>query len=117
MDAMDADPLSPINLPPPPGQGRVTDPTDNAGATDAAQPQAQQAPVQSAAMPVTATAAPDLASTIVDDGDLIEKEWVSRVKRIVEGSRGDPYKQSEQLAVLRADYMKKRYNKDIKLGK
>ncbi len=59
----------------------------------------------------------DLASAVVDDGDLIEKEWVNRVKHIIASNRNDPYKQSEQLAALRAEYMKKRYGKDIKLGK
>lgn len=52
-----------------------------------------------------------------DDNDLIEKEWVDGAKRIVESTRDDPYKQSEELTVLKADYMKKRYNKTIKLNK
>lgn len=55
--------------------------------------------------------------TVVDDGDLIEKEWVSKAKQIVEKNRNDPYKQSEELTAFRADYMKKRYNKNIKLDK
>jgi len=59
----------------------------------------------------------DLGSAIVDDGDLIEKEWINRVRHIISSTRNDPYKQSEQLAALRAEYMKKRYGKDIKLGK
>lgn len=52
---------------------------------------------------------------VVDDGDLIEKEWVHKAKQIVDRNRNDPYKQSEELTVFRADYMKKRYNKNIKL--
>jgi hypothetical protein len=54
---------------------------------------------------------------IKDDGDLIEKEWVNKAKQIVERNRDDPYKQSEELTVFKADYMKKRYNKTIKLNK
>ena len=54
---------------------------------------------------------------VVDDGDLIEKEWVSKAKQIVEKNRNDPYKQSEELTMFRADYMKKRYNKNIKVDK
>ena len=52
-----------------------------------------------------------------DDKDLIEKEWVRKAKQIVERTKDDPYKQSEELTVFKADYMKKRYNKTIKLTK
>jgi len=51
-----------------------------------------------------------------DDGDLIEKEWVDKAKQIVEHNREDPYKQSEELTVFKADYMKKRYGKTIKVS-
>ncbi len=63
-----------------------------------------------------ATSAPSLQQ-LSDDGDLIEKEWVNKAKEIVERNRNDPYKQSEELTVFRADYMKKHYNKTIKLNK
>ena len=52
-----------------------------------------------------------------DETDLIEKEWVTKAKQIVEKTRDDPYKQSEELTVVKADYIKKRYNKTIKLNK
>lgn len=52
-----------------------------------------------------------------DDGDLIEKEWVNKAKQIVEQTRNDPYKQSEELTVFKADYMKKRYDKTIKVSR
>ena len=55
--------------------------------------------------------ASDLAA---DDGDLIEKEWVNKAKAIVERTREDPYKQSEELTLLKADYLQKRYNKTLK---
>lgn len=63
---------------------------------------------------VTATT-PGLTAKVIDDGDLIEKEWVDRAKKIVEANRDDPYKQSEELTVVKADYLKKRYDKNIKL--
>lgn len=47
------------------------------------------------------------------DADLIEKEWVMRAKAIVEKNKSDPYKQTKELHALKADYMKKRYNKVI----
>ena len=51
-----------------------------------------------------------------DDKDLIEKEWVDKAKQIVERTRDDPYKQSEELTVFKADYIKKRYGKTIKVS-
>ncbi len=54
---------------------------------------------------------------IADDIDLIEKEWVNKTKDIVQQTKDDPYNQNRQIVRLRADYMKKRYNKDIKLAK
>lgn len=53
----------------------------------------------------------------VDDRDLIEKEWVNKAKQIVEQTRDDPYKQSEELTVFKADYLQKNYGKNIKLSK
>lgn len=52
-----------------------------------------------------------------DDRDLIEKEWVIKAKQIVESNREDPYKQSEELTVFKADYLQKNYGKNIKLSK
>ncbi len=52
-----------------------------------------------------------------DDGDLIEKEWVNKAKAIVERNRDDPYKQTEEITVFKADYLKKRYDKTIKVSK
>ena len=63
-----------------------------------------------------ATSAQGQNPPIKDDGDLIEKEWVNKAKQIVEHNRDDPHKQSEEMTVFRADYMKKRYGKTIKLN-
>ncbi len=57
------------------------------------------------------------AASALDDNDLIEKEWVNKAKQIVALNREDPFKQSEELTVFRADYMKKHYDKHIKLSK
>lgn len=53
---------------------------------------------------------------IADDTDLIEKEWVDRAKRIVEHTRNDPHQQTKEMNAMKADYLKKRYNKDLKLS-
>ncbi len=52
-----------------------------------------------------------------DDVDLIEKEWVEKAKSIATQTQGDPYRQVQELNKIRADYIKKRYNKDMKLSK
>jgi Txe/YoeB family toxin of Txe-Axe toxin-antitoxin module len=63
------------------------------------------------AAPATTAAAPAMA----DDGDLIEKEWVLKVKQVVRATAHDPYEQNLQFTKLKADYMQKRYGKSIKL--
>ncbi len=87
-------------------------------------------PSNTAVPPVSATAQPvadnndDVVSTtksvkagLIEDSDLIEKEWVDKAKRIVERTREDPHQQSELITEVRADYMKKHYNKTIKTSK
>lgn len=53
----------------------------------------------------------------IKDEDLIEKEWVERAKSIVEKTKDDPYKQSEELTLVKADYLKQHYDKEIKVSK
>jgi hypothetical protein len=61
----------------------------------------------------------DMASLRVDvpqeaaDGDLIEKEWVEKAKQIVERNHDNPYQQQEELSKMKAEYLKKRYNREI----
>lgn len=52
---------------------------------------------------------------IADDTDLIEKEWVDKAKQIVAQTNHDPYLQNKEINKVKADYLKKRYNKDLKL--
>ncbi|NBU33931.1 hypothetical protein EB118_02545 [bacterium] len=61
--------------------------------------------------PVTDTATAHIAA---HDVDLIEKEWVQKAKAIVAHTTGDPYTQNKEINKIKADYIKKRYNKDIK---
>lgn len=53
---------------------------------------------------------------IADDTDLIEKEWVIKAKEIVAQTAHDPHLQSREMTKFKAEYMKKRYNKDLKLS-
>ena len=50
---------------------------------------------------------------IAADDDLMEKEWVDKVKKIIDLTRGNPYEQAKSVAALQADYLKKRYNRTI----
>lgn len=52
---------------------------------------------------------------IADDNDLIEKEWVEKAKQIVEQTKLDPHTQNKEMSKMKADYLKKRYNKEVKL--
>jgi hypothetical protein len=60
--------------------------------------------------------AKDANPTTATDEDLIEKEWVDKAKKIVAQTKDDPYKQEKEVSRLQADYLKKRYGKEIKLS-
>lgn len=50
---------------------------------------------------------------IADDIDLIEKEWVVKAKEVVDKTKDNPYLQNKAISEMKADYIKKRYNKDL----
>lgn len=100
----------------------------------AAAPEISQAPPLPASTSIQSTPQPDpamLASAstndpvpptalmtdamIADDADLIEKEWVERAKAIVEQTKADPHLQNKEINKVKAVYLKKRYNKDLKV--
>lgn len=56
--------------------------------------------------------ADDLPSTAADD-DLIEKEWVDKAKQIINDTRDDPARREKEVGRLQADYLKKRYGKEL----
>lgn len=49
------------------------------------------------------------------DEDVIEKEWVDKAKKIVMQTKSDPYAQEKEVSKLQADYLKKRYGKEVKI--
>ena len=51
---------------------------------------------------------------VANDQDVIEKEWVDKAEDVIEKTAGDPHAEEEAVEDLQIDYMKKRYNKDIK---
>lgn len=94
------------------GPQQYSAPSAQSAATPAAtqQPSAQSSTSVTQSLPVDNPA-------IADDSDLIEKEWVVRAKQIVSSTHDDPYQQNRSIMRLRADYLKKRYNKDLDMGK
>ena len=91
-------------------------PVDPASITIPAVPAAQLVSPPSTAQraqPVSASTGTSLAAS---DEDLIEKEWIDRAKKIVEQTKSDPYQQEKEVSKLQADYIKKRYGKDVKLA-
>lgn len=137
--------LPPIHLPPIQNGGEKTSSSEttgvqynSAGEKTAAQGLEQGVTTGSPPLPLTQTQAPvaddaplpsppaqqkaqpqvptDDHPAIADDADLIEKEWVDKAKEIVTRTSQDPYTQNKEITRMKADYLKKRYNKDVKVS-
>lgn len=81
-------------------------------------PPPQVLPLPPMPVPVPVPAAPvaddtTAGPTIAADDDLIEKEWVDKAKKIIADTRNDPYKREQEVAKLQADYLRKRYGKEL----
>lgn len=72
-----------------------------------------------AAQPGTKSTTDDQASDAAgaDDADVIEKEWVTKAKAIVNSTRSNPNQQSSELSKFKAEYIKKRFDKEVKTVK
>lgn len=85
--------------------------------TQAAQamPYVASPPVVAPAPPPPAVSVPITsgAPAVAADDDVIEKEWVDKVKSIIALTKGNPYEQARAVAALQADYLRKRYNRQI----
>ncbi len=69
--------------------------------------QPQVVPMPMISQPVSDT------PVIAADDDLIEKEWVDKAKKIIAETRDDPYKREQEVSKLQADYLRKRYGREI----
>ena len=82
-------------------------------------PQPVQQPAVSLPQPVPVTPAATPAPVANDnpiaanDDDLIEKEWVDKAKKIITETRNDPYRREQEVTKLQADYLFKRYGKEL----
>jgi hypothetical protein len=73
-------------------------------------------PPSSNEMDVTSGSSAHQAPAVADDVDLIEKEWVEKAKAIIAQTKADPNQQSKDINRFKADYLKTRYSKDIKVN-
>jgi len=89
--AASSTPVAPV-----PATASPSAPADNSA-------QQQQSPGPTVTGPATAA-----------DVDVIEKEWVDKAEQVIEKTAGNPRAEEEQVEDLQVDYLKKRYNKDIK---
>lgn len=65
---------------------------------------------------ITRVPTKDPNPVVASDDDVIEKAWVDKAKKIVEQTKADPYLQEKEVSKLQADYLKKRYGKEIKVS-
>ena len=75
------------------------------------------APAAQPAQHTTSATTDDDMPQIAADEDLIEKEWVEKAKRVISDTKHDPYSQEQAVRKLQAEYLSKRYGKNIKLPK
>jgi hypothetical protein len=122
---------------------RLPQPSFNAGQAPQMPPVAYQQPVpqqppqimpggaamnpQPAAMPATPQqpinglpqanmpAMQEMPTVQADDESAIDQEWTTKAREIVERTHADPFLESRELSKIKAQYIKVRYNKDIKV--
>ncbi len=66
--------------------------------------------------PSVASDNPVAVPTVANDDDLIEKEWVDHAKDIISRTKDDPYLREKEIGKLQADYIRKRYGREIGLS-
>jgi hypothetical protein len=72
-------------------------------------------------VPAPAPVVDDTAASLTDDDtpiaanddDLIEKEWVDKAKKIILQTKDDPYLREQEVNKLQADYLRKRYGREL----
>jgi hypothetical protein len=95
------------------GHSTAVAPAHHASQQPIANPVNQHYPASPVASPtIQAPHSPAMA----DDSDLIEREWVQKAKDIVAATNEDPYRQNKEMGHYKATYVKKRFNKDIRVS-
>lgn len=94
------------------GQAQITSSSSQLLPTPARQVQSISNDNTTSTMPVL----PTQNGLNAEDVELIERAWVEKAKAIVNSTHGDPYNQNKELSKVKADYIKKRFDKDIKVS-
>ena len=81
-----------------------------------AQAPAAALPPATATMPQATMVQAAGSTSADDDSDALDEEWVNKAKAIVEQTKADPYVESKELGKVKADYLRIRYNKQIKVA-
>jgi hypothetical protein len=66
-----------------------------------------------APLPATDASAPKATPVSAADGNLIEKEWIDKVKQVISHTADDPHAQQREISRLVADYVLKRTGRTI----
>jgi len=64
--------------------------------------------------PQTTSVTSSASNTTAGEVDVIEKVWVEIAKNVIQSTRSNPSEQSAQLARVKSEYLKNRFNKEIK---
>ncbi len=51
-----------------------------------------------------------------DNTTSLDEEWINKARAIVEQTKNDPYMESRELERAKADYLRIRYNKQLKIA-
>lgn len=98
-----------------PEQARTAE--QSAGRVDTLPPPLTPLPVvdqsQDVTQPITTNQPSTTAPVTASDGDLIEKEWIDKVKQIISSTSEDPHAQQREVSKLMADYVLKRTGRKI----
>ncbi len=68
-----------------------------------------------ATTPSLAPSTPLPSPSVASDDDVIEKEWINMAKKVLSLTKGDPFQKGHQISKLQADYLEKRYGKQVKV--
>jgi hypothetical protein len=68
--------------------------------------------VQATQQPIASTA-PTATPAAAADGNVIEKEWLDKVKQVISSTADDPHAQQREISRLMADYVLKRTGRKI----
>lgn len=80
----------------------------------AAPPSSVPLPLPTVSVPAPRQPVDDVVGpTLAADDDVIEKEWVDKAKKIIAETQNDPHKREKEIGKLQADYLKKRYGKEL----